>query len=191
LRDERLESSPTERDLGVWVDGKLNKNQQCVLAAERASRALGCIKHSITSQSREVIVPPYAALVRPHLEHCAQFWVSQCKEDVKLLECAQSRVTKLVKGLEGKTYKEQLRSLGLFSLEKRKLSGALIAVYDFLKGDSRGGGADLLSLVTSNRTGNRVKLCQEKFRLDITKRFFTGSDTGIGSRLDYALDPLV
>ena len=54
------------------------------------------------------------------------------------------------------------------------LRGALIVVYSFLKGGSRGGGADLLSLVISDRTrGNGMKLHQEKLRLNIRKRFFT------------------
>ena len=38
----------------------------------------------------------------------------------------------MVKGIEGMTYKEQLRLPGLFHLEKRRLRGALIAVYNFL-----------------------------------------------------------
>ncbi|GAB0190846.1 hypothetical protein GRJ2_001549900 [Grus japonensis] len=78
----------------------------------------------------------------------------------------------MVKGLKGKTYEEQLRSLGLLRLEKRRSD--LMTVYNFLKGGSRRGGADLLSLVTSDRTqGNGMKLRQRKFRLDIRKRFFT------------------
>ena len=92
-----------------------------------------------------------------NLEYCVQFWVPQYKKDIELLKCVQRSVTKMVKGLEGKTYKEWLTSLGLFSLEKRK--GDLVAVYNFLKRGSEEGGADLLFLMTSDRTnGNGMKL---------------------------------
>ena len=52
-----LESSPAERDLGLLVDSRLNPSQQRALAARRANRIPGGIKHGISSRSKEAIVP--------------------------------------------------------------------------------------------------------------------------------------
>jgi len=62
---------------------------------QKANCILGCIRKSIASRAREVILTIHSVVMRPHLESCIQLFSPQHRKDTDLVEQVQRRVTKL------------------------------------------------------------------------------------------------
>jgi len=161
-----------ERVLGVLVDNRLTMSQQCALAAKKANGILGCIKRSVASRSREVLLPLYTALVRPHLEYCIQFCSPHFKKDDELLECPAEGY-KDGEGTAASLLRGEAEGAGLVQPEEEKAERGSNIHLQISEGGCQDEGARLFSVVPSNRTrGNGHKLRHRKFLLNMRKNFF-------------------
>ena len=84
------------------------------------------------------------------------------------------RATNPIRGLEHLLYEGRLKELGLLSLEKRRLQGDLIEIFQYLNIVYKHERNQLFTRVYSDRTKeNDFKLKEKRFRLDVRGNFFT------------------
>ena len=96
MGDAVLGRTIQEKDLGVTFSADMKVSEQCGIAASKGNKILGLIRRTITYKEKQLIVPLYKAIVRPHLEYCIQAWRPYRKKDIDKLERIQRRATKMI-----------------------------------------------------------------------------------------------
>ena len=89
MEDAVLGRTTQEKDLGVTFSADMKVSEQCWIAASKGNQILGLIRRTITYKEKQLIVPLYKVIVRPHLEYCIQAWRPYCKKDIDKLERIQ------------------------------------------------------------------------------------------------------
>ena len=170
LNNEAVPYVDEIKDLRVRMHASFKPSAQCVVAANKARRALFVQQKAIASTNADVWIPLYKAYARPHLEYCVKAWSPYLNKDMAILEHIQRMATRWVTGLKGFPYFKRLKRLDLFGLERRRLRGDLIEVYKEVNHSSTG----RLEL-RNNRPlrGHNLELKKKHCRLDVPKGFFT------------------
>ena len=163
-----------EKDLGVTISADWKVSEQCGIAARKGNQLLGMIKRNITYREKNLIIPLYKSIVRPHLEYCIQAWRPHLKKDIDKLERVQRRATKLIPELRILSYEDRVQQCKLTTLETRRVRGDQIEVFKITHGIEGLDSGMFFKYRTDNGTrGHRWALAKERCKLDIRKYAFS------------------
>ena len=127
-----LNTTLKEKDLGLTISADMKVSEQCGIAAAKGNQIQGFIRRNIVYKEKELIIPLYKTIVRPHLEYCIQAWRPYRQKDIDMLERVQRRATKMIQKLRNISNEMRLKECGLTTLETRRLRGDQIEVFKIL-----------------------------------------------------------
>ena len=146
-------------------------SEQCRISALKGNQILGLIRRTIMYKEKQLIVPLYKAIVRPHLEYCVQAWRLCHKKDIDKLERIQRRATKMIPELRDLNYESCLLQCGLTT---RRLRGDHIEVFKIVNGYEDIDRNMFFKLKEGSRTSaHKAALVKEQCRLDMRKYSFS------------------
>ena len=178
MNGTKLQVCVSERDIGVSITNNLKPAAQCAEAARRANAVLTQISRAFLYRDRRVFLQLYKQFVRCHLEFSAPAWSPWQAGDIHVLERVQMRATKLISGLQGKTYEERLSELGLRTLEDRRARMDLIQTFKIINGHDDVDHTTWFNLVgnalrVTRNTGYHKNIVGSRTNTEIRKNFFT------------------
>ena len=163
-----------EKDLGLTISADWKVSEQCGIAARKGNQLLGMIKRNITYREKNLIIPLYKSIVRPHLEYYIQAWRPHLKKDIDKLERVQRRATKLIPELRILSYEDRVQQCKLTTLETRRVRGDQIEVFKITHGIEGLDSGMFFKYRTDNGTrGHSWALAKERCKLDIRKYAFS------------------
>lgn len=122
------------RDLGIIIDHGLKFEKHISSTVHKAHVRAKLILKCFNSRDRSLLVKGFCTYVRPLVEYCTPVWNPHYNYLINKIESVQRHFTKRVNGLKNVPYNDRLKSLGLQSLERRRLNFDLILVYKILHG---------------------------------------------------------
>ena len=169
ISNQQLPTTDQQRDLGIIITKDLKWQKQTDKSCKTANRVLGFIARIFRYKNKELILPLYKSLVRPHLEHAVQFWSPNLKRDIDKIEKIQRRPTKMIPEIRNHSYHQRIQDFNLISLVQRRLRGQLnIEVLKYLNRFTTASARGLFDYDLNDRTRNNgAKLIVKHFKTSV------------------------
>ena len=146
--------------------------KQTEKSCRTTNRVLRFIARNFRYKNKELILPLYKSLVRPHLEHAVQFWSPHLRRDIDKMERIQRRATKMIPEIRNHSYHQRIQELDLISLVQRRLRRQLIEVFKYLNRFTSASARGLFDYDLNDRTRNNgAKLIVKHFNTSVAQHF--------------------
>jgi len=172
VNDCTITVSNAVRDLGVFVDMKLNFRTHVAKIVSKAHQRCNILLRCFTHTSVSLLLKAFLIYVRPILEYASVVWSPSCFSLITELEKVQRRFTKRLSGLSKMSYLDRLQTLSLPTLEVRRLTADLIFCYKIINGLVSLDPADFFVFHESKTRGHKHKLVVQHSRVDARQHFF-------------------
>ena len=151
-----IEKKDNLRDLGVRLSSDLSFSLQIEKVVSTSSQMVGWGMRTFRGRGSYLLLTMFKSLVQPHLDYCSQLWWPSAQEQITKIEAVQKSLVSRIRDsrLLGLTYWEKLRSLRLYSQERRRERYIVIFIWKISQGLVSGYHLPFTPL--SNRTGRKV-----------------------------------
>ena len=173
MSNQQLPTTDQQRDLGIIITKDLKRQKQTEKSCKTANRVLGFIALNFKNKNKELILPWYKSLVRPHPEHSVQFRSPHLRQDIDKIEKIQRRDTKMIPEIGNHSYLQRIQDIKLIGLVRRRLRGQLIEVFKFLNEFTTASARGLFDYNHNDRTRNNwAKLIVKHFSTSVAQHFY-------------------
>ncbi|GAB1597390.1 hypothetical protein Ahia01_000015400, partial [Argonauta hians] len=131
---ENIRDADTVRDLGILLDSDGTFQTHHLKLADQCRKITGQILRTFKTRNKEAMFQLWRSLVLSRLDYCSQLWSPQTVKSIAVLESTQRRFTKAINSMKDLSYRERLRELKLYSLERRRERYSIIYIWKILQG---------------------------------------------------------
>ena len=184
ILDKTIPNKSTFKDLGVTVSTPLSFNNHMDHIVSRAFARLGLVHKIFHTKSKYSILRLFKAYVRPILDFSCIIWNPYTAKYIKKIDRVQRRLCRMIPAIRYLPYREQLKHLGLYSLETRRLRFQLISIFKLLNRFTDINFYSFFKTYDYNKTrGHRWKIIPQYAKHNYRQHFFTNSSIHLWNKL--------